>query len=77
MRASPRVLLEELGADEVTVRIEATPATPADGPQLASEVLEAIAPYAAGARAVSGDHHDNGLGSRAVMGDDGDNGADG
>jgi small-conductance mechanosensitive channel len=77
VRGTPRVLLEELGADEVTVRIEATPVTPSDGPQLASEVLEAIAPYAAGARAVSGDHRDNGVAPRAVMGDDGDDGPDG
>jgi small-conductance mechanosensitive channel len=78
LRGSPRVLLEELGADEVTVRIEATPATPSHGPELASEVLEAIAPYAAGARAVTTESRDNGLGTHAVADDPGDPGpADG
>lgn len=41
--------LEEVGADEVVVRITATPTRPADGPQLASEIVQALVPYAAGA----------------------------
>ncbi|HEY0346048.1 MAG TPA: mechanosensitive ion channel family protein [Solirubrobacteraceae bacterium] len=48
LRGSPRVALEEIDADEVVVRISATPVNSADGPQLASEVLEALVPYAAG-----------------------------
>ncbi|HEV7883278.1 MAG TPA: mechanosensitive ion channel family protein [Solirubrobacteraceae bacterium] len=44
----PHVALEEIDADEVVVRISAAPLNPADGPPLASEVLEALAPYAAG-----------------------------
>jgi hypothetical protein len=43
MREPPRVTLEEIDGDEVVVRIAATPKHPSDGPQLASEVLEAIA----------------------------------
>jgi small conductance mechanosensitive channel len=62
IRGSPRVTLEELDADELVMRIAATPVQPSDGRNLASEVLEAIAPYtarqsqAAGARA----HGDDG-----------------
>jgi small-conductance mechanosensitive channel len=43
MRGGPRIDLEELDGDEVVVRISATPQRAADGPQLASQVLEAIA----------------------------------
>ncbi|MEA2380978.1 MAG: small conductance mechanosensitive channel [Solirubrobacteraceae bacterium] len=42
MRESPRISLEELDGDEVVVRITATPERPADGPKLASEVLEVV-----------------------------------
>jgi small conductance mechanosensitive channel len=49
LRDGPHVNLEEVGADEVVVRIAATPTRPSDGPQLASEVVEALVPYAAGA----------------------------
>lgn len=49
LRDGPRVALEELGAEEVVVRITATPVLPSDGPQLASEVVEALVPYAPGA----------------------------
>jgi small-conductance mechanosensitive channel len=48
LRGSPHVVLEEIDADEVVVRISATPQNSADGPRLASEVLEALVPYAAG-----------------------------
>jgi small-conductance mechanosensitive channel len=43
MRGAPRVTLEELDGDEVVVRVSATPERPSEGPQLASEVLHAIA----------------------------------
>jgi small conductance mechanosensitive channel len=42
MRETPKIALEELDGDEVVVRISATPERPADGPRLASEVLEAV-----------------------------------
>jgi small conductance mechanosensitive channel len=42
MRDTPRIALEELDGDEVIVRITATPERPADGPKLASEVLEVV-----------------------------------
>jgi small conductance mechanosensitive channel len=42
MRGGPRVTLEEIDGDSLVVRIAATPATPADGPRLASEVLAAV-----------------------------------
>jgi small conductance mechanosensitive channel len=51
MRDAPRIALEELDGDEVVVRISAIPEHPADGPKLASEVLDAVAAQAAGARA--------------------------
>ena len=50
MRESPRIALEELDGDEVVVRISATPERPADGPKLASEVLEVV-----GAQTVRGE----------------------
>src|SRR4051794_15736875 len=60
MRESPRISLEELDGDEVVVRISATPERPADGPKLASEVLEVV-----GAQTARGDDGD------APRGDDG------
>jgi small conductance mechanosensitive channel len=42
MRETPRIALEELDGDEVVVRITATPKRPADGPRLASEMLEVV-----------------------------------
>jgi small conductance mechanosensitive channel len=45
----PRILLEELDGDDVVVRIQATPERASDGPQLATEVLAAVAPSARGA----------------------------
>ena len=44
VRAEPHIGLEEVDSDEVVVRIAATPAADADGPQLADEILAAIAP---------------------------------
>ena len=43
-RGDPRITLEELDGDEVVVRIAAVPERASDGPQLATEVLAAIAP---------------------------------
>jgi small conductance mechanosensitive channel len=42
LRGPPQITLEEVDGDEVVVRIAATPRNRADGPRLASEVLEAI-----------------------------------
>ena len=42
VRGEPTIALEEVDADEVVVRIQATPVADADGPQLADEVLAAI-----------------------------------
>jgi small conductance mechanosensitive channel len=53
MRDIPRILLEELDGDEVVVRIQATPERASDGPQLATEVLAAIAPSARGDNVVA------------------------
>jgi small-conductance mechanosensitive channel len=44
VRSEPHIGLEEIDADEVIVRIAATPAVESDGPQLADEILAAIAP---------------------------------
>jgi small-conductance mechanosensitive channel len=44
VRESFRISLEELYGDGVVIRIVATPMRPSDGPRLATEVLEAIAP---------------------------------
>lgn len=41
-RYPPDVAIEEIGGDEVVLRIAATPERPADGAQLATEVLTAI-----------------------------------
>ena len=43
VRAEPHIGLEEIDAEELVVRIEATPASEADGPRLADEILSAIA----------------------------------
>jgi small conductance mechanosensitive channel len=47
LRSPPRVTLEEIDGDEVVVRIGATPRDPADGAQLASEVMRVVASQAA------------------------------
>lgn len=41
-RRPPDIVLEEIDRDEVIVRISATPQSPADGAQLAAEVLAAV-----------------------------------
>ncbi len=46
MRGEPHVSLEEIDADEVVVRISATPETDSDGPLLADEILAAISELA-------------------------------
>jgi hypothetical protein len=48
LRGSPRITLEEIDGDELIVRISATPQNAADGPELATEVLRAIAPQVRG-----------------------------
>lgn len=45
-RNEPRIDLEEVDADEVVVRISATPDSDADGPRLADEILAAISSLA-------------------------------
>jgi small conductance mechanosensitive channel len=42
VRGEPIIALEEIDADEVVVRIQATPLADTDGPRLADEVLAAI-----------------------------------
>jgi small-conductance mechanosensitive channel len=42
VRHAPDITLEELDRDEVVVSISATPEKPADGAQLAAEILEAV-----------------------------------
>jgi small conductance mechanosensitive channel len=46
VRGQPRISLEEIDADEVVVRITATPESEADGARLADEVLAAISQLA-------------------------------
>jgi small conductance mechanosensitive channel len=43
VRGEPTIALEEVDADEVVVRIQATPLSDEDGPRLADEVLCAVA----------------------------------
>jgi len=43
MRSEARITLQELDGEEVIVQIAATPQNAADGPQLASELLEVVA----------------------------------
>jgi small conductance mechanosensitive channel len=45
MRDEPHIGLEELDADEVVMRIEATPLADTDGRRLADEILASIAPF--------------------------------
>jgi small-conductance mechanosensitive channel len=45
-RSAPHIALEEVDADEVVVRVTATPAKPSDGPKLADEILSTIAAVA-------------------------------
>jgi hypothetical protein len=49
VHARPQRRARAAAPDEVVVRITATPTRPADGPQLASEVVQGLVPYAAGA----------------------------
>jgi small conductance mechanosensitive channel len=43
VRGEPNIALEEIDAEEVIVRIQATPVVDSDGPKLADEVLAAMA----------------------------------
>ncbi len=54
-RSKPHIGLEEVEADEVVVRIAATPESGSDGPQLADEILAAISELTA-----DGAEHQNG-----------------
>lgn len=45
-REAPNIALEEIDAEEVVLRISATPEHESDGPRLADEILAAIAPIA-------------------------------
>ena len=45
-RDAPNISLEEIDAEEVVLRIAATPEHESDGPRLADEILAAIAPIA-------------------------------
>jgi small conductance mechanosensitive channel len=42
VRGEPTIALEEIDADKVIVRIQATPLADADGPKLADQVLAAV-----------------------------------
>lgn len=42
VRGEPHISLEEMDADEIVVRVQATPDAPADGPKLADEILTAM-----------------------------------
>jgi small-conductance mechanosensitive channel len=44
VRSEPHIGVEEIDSDEIVLRIAATPASESDGPQLADEILAAIAP---------------------------------
>ena len=46
MRSEPHIALEEIDADEVVVRVQATPEAQDDGPRLADEILAALASVA-------------------------------
>jgi small conductance mechanosensitive channel len=46
VRGEPHISLEEIDADEVVVRITATPEVESDGPRLADEILAAISALA-------------------------------
>ena len=42
LRNAPRITLEELDGEEVVVQISATPRLAAEGPHLASELLDIV-----------------------------------
>ena len=43
VRSEPHIMLEEMDADEIVVRVTATPEVSTDGPQLADEIIGAMA----------------------------------
>ncbi|MCW2997286.1 MAG: MscS Mechanosensitive ion channel [Solirubrobacterales bacterium] len=69
IRGRPSVKLEELDADHIGVRITATPFHPADGPHLASEVIEAIAGYAISPPQLQEERRDGSMASREEGGE--------
>jgi small conductance mechanosensitive channel len=52
VRSQPHIALEEVDADEVVVRIAATPERGKDGPALADEILAAVTKLTDGAAQV-------------------------
>jgi small conductance mechanosensitive channel len=69
-RARPHIGLEEVDADEVIVRIAATPESGSDGPQLADEILDAISTLAPGEHAPGGGNGDGAKGRFSARRDD-------
>ncbi len=67
-RSEPRIVLEEVDGDEVVVRILATPALAADGPQLADEVLLSIQGVTASDASVASNVADSRLRVKAPAG---------
>jgi small-conductance mechanosensitive channel len=63
LRDRPEITLEEIDGDELVVRISATPERPADGPRLATEVLEAMAAAAVAGEARGSAGNGDGRGS--------------
>jgi small-conductance mechanosensitive channel len=55
MRSAPDIMLEEVDADSVVVRIQAAPLAPKDGTQLADEILAAVATVATEGTRSNGD----------------------
>jgi small conductance mechanosensitive channel len=53
-RSRPHIGLEEVDADEVIVRIAATPESGSDGPRLADEILAAVSKITDGAEGTNG-----------------------
>jgi len=74
-RARPHIGLEEVDADEVMVRIAATPESGSDGPKLADEILDALSTLTPGERAQEirggsvGGGRDDGRGGDGIGGD--------
>lgn len=60
IRGEPNIGLEEIDADEVIMRVEATPQMHSDGPRLADEILAAIAPLAREGAGTGGNRSGNG-----------------
>jgi small conductance mechanosensitive channel len=63
IRTAPEIMLEEIDGDELVVRIAATPQRPAEGRQLADQILSAVAALG---RDSNGARADRGLGAGAA-----------